>query len=105
MEVVKKNMFAPAVSILLYILTAGAKMLYFYNFHSIFAPFKTSIYSVPLGVNFRGNFALYPFFLLITARFNPDSRGRSIAHIGKVVPSPTESASRDSNTRYIFYPP
>ena len=36
-----------------------------------------------------------------TVWFNPDSRGktRSVAHIGKVVPSPNESASRDSDTR------
>ena len=42
------------------------------------------------------------FFWLFTARFNPDSRGRSVAHIGKVVPSPNESASRESNT--LFHP-
>ena len=35
-------------------------MLYSYNFHNIFAPFETSIYSVSLGGNFRGNFAFYP---------------------------------------------
>ena len=40
-----------------------------------------------------------PFFWLITARFNPESRGMSVAHIGKVVPSPNKSASRESNTR------
>ena len=31
------------------------------------------------------------FFLLITARFNPDSSGRSVTHIGKVVLSPSEN--------------
>lgn len=35
-------------------------MLHFYNFQDIFAPFKTSIYSVPLSGNFRGIFAFYP---------------------------------------------
>ena len=43
------------------------------------------------------------FFLFITARFDPDSRGRSVAHLGKVVPSPNEGASRDSNTHSHFY--
>ena len=38
----------------------------------------------------------------ITAQFNLDSRGRSVAHIEKVVPSPNESASRDSNM--CFHP-
>ena len=38
------------------------------------------------------------FFWLITARFNPDSRGNSVAHISKVVPFSNENASRDSNT-------
>ena len=36
-------------------------------------------------------------------RFSPDSRGKSVAHIGKVVPSPNESVSQDSNTRFHPY--
>ena len=44
---------------------------------------------------------LLPPFLLITVRFKPDSRVRSVAHISKVVPSPKEIVSRDSkNTRF-----
>ena len=57
----------------------------------------TLLHSIPLL------FPLYIIFLLITARFNPDSRGRSVAHIGKVVPSSNESASRESNTRSHSY--
>ena len=50
-----------------------------------------------IKVRFLGT--LLYFIWLITARFNPDSRGMSVAHIGKVVSSPNESVSRDSNTR------
>ena len=46
---------------------------------------------------------LLNIFWLITVRFNSDSRGRSVAHISNVAPSPNENASRDLDTHFHPY--